>query len=126
MDKNLILKKRKEKKIMNKNIDSNMDTISNSYEKNKIINIYIYNNNLINLCDSINQFSNFSCSIFTDDIKINNNDFIIYPEDIIDNPLGFKNVIRIIQSKSFSIYPPTDILLFYSETESLISISCGA
>jgi len=122
MDKNLILKKLKQNKIINTNPDTNPDTNSN---KNMNSIIYIYNNQELQfydiLCNSINQFSNFSCSIYTSNIKINNNDFIIYPEDIIDNPLGFKNVIRIIQSNLFSIYPATDILLFYSKTESLIN-----
>jgi hypothetical protein len=136
MDKNFILKKLKEKKIINSyndinidtnndaNNDTNNDTNNNTNNKNMNINIYIYNINALEfynkLNDSINKFSNFTCSIFTDDIKVNNNDFIIYPEDIINNPLECKNVIRIIQSNSFSIYPATDILLFYSETESLI------
>jgi hypothetical protein len=118
MNKNLILKKLREKKtitpILEKNINKNINSI-----------IYIYNNHASQfynkLNDSINTFSNFTCSIFTDDIKINDNDFIIYPENIIDNPLEFKNVIRIIQSNSFSLYPSTDILLFYSETESIIN-----
>lgn len=117
MDKNLILKKLKQNKIINQTIDD----IPNSSEKNININIYIYDNNLINLCDSINKFSNFTCYMYTNDIKINNNDYIIYPEEIEDNPLRFKNIIRLIKSKSFSLYPPTDIIIYYSETESIIN-----
>ena len=128
MNKNLILKKLKEKKTMN--INTNMDQeidpmIDPMNNKNINITIYIYNNQELEfyniLCDSINKFSNFSCSIYTSNIKINNNDYIIYPEEIEDNPLEFKNIIRIIQSNSFSIYPATDILLFYSKTESIIN-----
>jgi hypothetical protein len=122
MDKNLIFKKLKQQKTMNTNIDQEINSTIN---KNMNSIIYIYNNQELEfyytLCDTINNFSNFTCSIFTDDIKINENDFIIYPEEIKDNPLGCKNVIRIIQSKSFSLYPATDILLFYSETESIIN-----
>jgi hypothetical protein len=124
MDKNLILrlKKLKEIKTMNSNTNLDMNPI---FDKNVNSIIYIYNNKSIQfyytLCDTINKFSNFTCVIFTDDIKINKNDFIIYPEEIEDNPLGSKNVIRIIRSKSFSLYSGTDILLFYSETESLIN-----
>ena len=118
MDKNLILrlKKLNEMKTMNSNTNLDMNPI---LDKNMNSIIYIYNNQ--SLCDIINKFSNFYCTIFTDNIKINKNDFIIYPEQIEDNPLGFKNVIRIIQSKSFSLYSSSDILLFYSETESLIN-----
>jgi len=144
MDKNLILKKLKQNKFINTNPDTNPDSNTNTNpdinpdtnpdintdtnidinNKNMNIKIYIYNNNLLEfyniLNNSINKFSNFTCSIFTGNIKINNNDFIIYPEDILDNPFGFKNVIRLIQSNSFSIYPSTDIILYYSETESII------
>jgi hypothetical protein len=122
MDKNLILKKLKEKKTINPILEKN---INKNINKNMNSIIYIYNNQAsqfyYKLNDSINTFSNFTCSIFTDETKINNNDFIIYPENIIDNPLGVKNVIRIIQSNSFSLYPASDILLFYSETESIIN-----
>jgi hypothetical protein len=104
---------------MNIDLDTDLDV-----NKNMNINIYIYNSEsefYTVLNDSINKFSNFTCSMYTDNIKIDNNDFIIYPEDIIDNPLGCKNVIRIIQSKSFSLYPASDILLYYSETDSIIN-----
>ena len=112
MDKNLILKKIKKKTM---NLENNK--VERCIKNNKI---YIYSNDesqfYDKLNDSINKFSNFICSFFTDKINLNNDDFVIYPENIIDNPLGIKNVIRIIQSNSFSLYPPTDIILYYSET----------
>jgi len=117
MDKNYILKKIKQNKIMN----SIENTIQNSIpEKNNNITLYIYDDSLQILCDSMNTFSIYPCSLYSGQI-ICDTDFIIYPENIEKNPLGFKNVIRIITTKSFSLYLPTDILLFYSETENIIN-----